>query len=78
MAYFANGSEGMCFDEQCARCKYGDQPCPIATVQTMYNYHACNNTTARCILDILVKDDGTCTMFEMAKEDFAKTPQLKE
>ena len=42
MAYFANGTEGMCFDEQCSRCKYGEDACPIAFVQTMYNYDACN------------------------------------
>lgn len=70
MAYFSNGSEGMCFDDQCSRCKYGQEPCPIALVQMEYNYDACNNTTARKILDTLVKNDGTCTVFEMAKSDF--------
>lgn len=33
MAYFSNGFEGMVFDEQCCRCKYGRMPCPIAWVQ---------------------------------------------
>ena len=33
MAYFSNGSEGQCFDEQCAICKYGESPCPIAAIQ---------------------------------------------
>ena len=33
MAYFSNGSEGMCFEDQCAKCKYGQEPCPIAAVQ---------------------------------------------
>jgi len=70
MAYFANGSEGASFGEQCARCKYGDESCPIAIVQVMYNYEACNNPTARSILDELVKNDGTCTMFETFKKDF--------
>ncbi len=70
MAYFSNGSEGEVFDEQCSRCKYGDKPCPIALVQTLYNYDACNNKVATNILDSLVKDDGTCTMFEMCKQDF--------
>lgn len=78
MAYFSNGSEGACFDEQCAKCKYGQSPCPIALVQFMYNYDAANNKTATEILDSLVKDDGTCTMWEMAKDDFAVDPnQLK-
>ena len=71
MAYFSNGSEGSCFDEQCLECKYGDMPCPIAWVQGYYNSDACNNETARAILDELVKQDGTCMMFKMAEKDFA-------
>ena len=70
MAYFSNGSEGAVFDEQCSMCKYGDRPCPIFWVQIEYNYDACNNETARKILDDLVKDDGTCEMFKQFKEDF--------
>jgi len=70
MAYFSNGSEGAVFDEQCSMCKYGDRPCPIFWVQIEYNYDACNNETARKILNDLVKDDGTCEMFKQFKEDF--------
>ena len=70
MAYFPNGTVGMCFDEQCCRCKYGEEPCPIYLVQSIYNYDACNNEVATKILDELVKNDGTCTVFEMAKEHF--------
>lgn len=75
MAYFSNGSEGMCFDEQCGRCKFGQSPCPIALVQMEYNYdqiRAQNNGdhTARKILNHLVTDDGVCAVFEMAKADF--------
>lgn len=72
MAYFSNGTEGMVFDEQCSLCKYGEKPCPIALVQMEYNYDACNNDVARKILDTLVKDDGTCMMYEEFKSDFAK------
>ena len=74
MAYFSNGTEGMVFDEQCSRCKYGQEPCPIALVQMSYNYDACNNPTARKILDTLVKDDGTCEMFETFKDDLELKP----
>ena len=70
MAYFSNGSEGMCFDEQCMKCRYGTEPCPIAWVQHEYNYKAANNETARAILDDLVKNDGTCEMFKEFKYDF--------
>lgn len=74
MAYFSNGSEGMCFDDQCSRCRYGMMPCPIAWVQTDNNYEACNNEVARKILDHLVKQDGTCAMFEMDKKFFSMMP----
>jgi hypothetical protein len=76
MAYFSNGSEGMVFDDQCAKCKFGQRECPIALVQIMYNYDQLKDEseTATKILDALVKDDGTCTMWEMAKADFAIDP----
>jgi len=69
MAYFSNGSEGMCFEDQCMRCKYGQEPCPIALAQITYNYDACNNETARKILDTLVSNDGTCSMFKTFEKD---------
>lgn len=78
MAYFSNGSEGMCFDTQCQKCKYGDKPCPIAFIQVEFNYEAVNNPTATKILDQLVNNDGTCLMYEAFKHDFAIDPnQLK-
>lgn len=70
MAYFADSTKGVCFDEQCSKCKYGLAACPIFQVQYLYNYDACNNEIARKILDHLVSDDGTCAMFERFKEDF--------
>lgn len=76
MAYFSNGSEGMVFDDQCGKCKFGQSPCPIALAQMTYNYdqHKDQSGTAKAILDILVKQDGTCTMLEMAKADFEIDP----
>jgi hypothetical protein len=74
MAYFSNGSEGMVFDDQCAKCKYGDKPCPIALVQMEYNYAAVNNEVATKILGNLVKDDGTCVMWETFKHDLFSDP----
>jgi formate hydrogenlyase subunit 6/NADH:ubiquinone oxidoreductase subunit I len=70
MAYFANGSEGMVFDEQCSNCKYGEEACPIALVQMGYNYKALGNETATGILDELIGNDGTCAMFNEFREDF--------
>lgn len=69
MAYFSNSSDGSAFDDQCAMCKYGMRACPIALVQLMYNYDACDNETATKILSALVQDDGTCAMLELAAED---------
>lgn len=80
MAYFSNGSEGMVFDDQCAKCKYGKAPCPIALVQMEYNYDQHKDTSgiARKILDTLVSDDGTCAVYEMAKQDFGIDPNQLE
>lgn len=80
MAYFSNGSEGMVFDDQCAKCKFGKSPCPIALVQMEYNYDQLKDEsgTARKILSTLVRDDGTCTVWEMAKQDFAIDPNQLE
>ena len=72
MAYFPNGSAGEVFAEQCGRCRYGDQPCPIWAVQYEHNYAACNNNVARTILDALVKNDGTCAMFKLDEAHFDK------
>lgn len=70
MAYFSNSGDGESFDEQCTKCKYGDKPCPIAFVQMQYNYDACNNPVASQILEALVKNDGTCTMYKTFEKDF--------
>jgi hypothetical protein len=75
MAYFPNGLSGECFANQCARCKYGEAPCPIALVQAVYNYDACNNEVATKILGALVKDNGRCAMFAMDPEGM-KLPGL--
>lgn len=73
MAYFSNGSDGLVFDEQCSRCKFGDKPCPIALAQGIYNYDACNNKVATDILDTLVKNDGTCVMYKQFEDDLKRS-----
>ena len=78
MAYFSNSTEGLVFDHQCSLCKYGEEACPIALVQSVYNYSACNNETARKILDELVSDNGTCAMWKMFKNDFRVDPNAKD
>ena len=73
MAYFPNGTAGECFENQCDECRYGEKPCPIALSQFLFNYDAVNNKVATDILSGLVKDDGTCTMYEEFKKDFQLT-----
>ena len=77
MAYFSNGTEGAVFDYQCSICKYGEEDCPIAFVQQEFNYSACNNATAQGILNMLVKNDGTCEMFKAFKKDFSNEISMK-
>ena len=73
MAYFSNGTEGMAFDDQCAKCKFGDLACPIALVQIHYNYGAVGNEVATQILNHLVKNDGTCMMLKEFEDDLIET-----
>ena len=77
MAYFSNSTEGSVFDYQCSLCKYGEELCPIALVQSMYNYDACNNEIATKILDELVENNGGCAMFKAFKKDFSKEDDMK-
>lgn len=72
MAYFSNGTEGAAFDAQCARCRYGEQPCPIAVVQSAYNYDQVHNDLARRILAALVTDAGECQMFKLDPPTFGR------
>lgn len=78
MAYFSNSTEGSVFDYQCSICKYGDKQCPIAMVQVLYNYDACNNEVASKILNALVAENGTCAMWKEFQKDFRIDPSCKE
>lgn len=78
MAYFSNSSEGDCLLMQCAKCKYGQLACPIFQVQIMYNYDACNNEVARKILDVLIDNNGNCSMWEEFQKDFEIDPNQIE
>jgi len=70
MATYSNGSEGDGFYEQCAKCKYGEKPCPIALLQFNYNYEAMKNEVAKRMLGDMVAQDGTCSMYNEFIEDF--------
>jgi len=78
MAYFSNSTEGDVFVAQCAKCKYGQLPCPVALIQMEFNYDAVNNKIATAIMDILVKEDGTCSVWKMAQKEFEIDPNQLE
>ena len=77
MAYFSNRSEGMMLDEQCSDCRGGDKPCPVYNVQLLYNYDAVNNKVASNILNMLIRNDGTCTVYELFKKELEITEDEK-
>lgn len=71
MGYFANGTEGMMFEERfCSRCVHSDEgpgkeigvdpPCPIWMAHLLYSYELCNETEhpAKVMLDMLIKPSG--------------------
>jgi hypothetical protein len=82
MAYFPNGTSGMCYEEQyCANCVHGDPDgpyCPIWSLHLLYNYDQCGKgKTAKAlktVLETLIPEtkDGLgaeqCSMF-LAKAD---------
>lgn len=69
MAYFANGTEGLEFEEQwCSRCVHSDHsggrevgidpPCPVWIAHQLYAYDLCNEKDhpGKVILDLLIPD----------------------
>ena len=73
MAYFSSGTEGTALTNECVGCPLFDKGCPIACVQLVYNYDACNNPVATKILNDLVEqgDEGEyigCQMKPLIKE----------
>ena len=74
MAYFSNSSEGGCLDEQCSRCKYGEECCPVFLCQIQGNYKQFDEPTVKELLGYLIADDGTCHVFELMKKDIEIKP----
>jgi hypothetical protein len=66
MAYFANGTEGLDYQERyCMRCRNwgidklsensGEEGCPIWDLHLLYSYEECNSTSnAKMMLDTLI------------------------
>ena len=81
MGYFANGTEGLLYQEQyCFRCvHFGPEEgpgCPIWDAHLFYAYQLCNvppeESPGKAILDMLIPREGIenlqCSMFYPAKE----------
>jgi hypothetical protein len=83
MAYFPNGTSGMCYEEEyCCNCVHFGDPdgpgCPIWLLHLLYNYDQCRKgktgSTVKSILGTLIPEtkDGLgaeqCSMF-LAKAD---------
>jgi hypothetical protein len=82
VAYFPNGTAGMCYEEQyCSRCIHsGDDgvSCNVMLIHNLYNYDQCKDTpegkAIEAILDLLIprtKDDlgaEECSMFHEETE----------
>ena len=75
MAYYPNSSAGGNLDAQCAQCKYGEKPCPIALAQMMCNYDACNNKVATEVLNYIVTDETGCQLFVLDPKGLSREPR---
>jgi hypothetical protein len=91
MAYFPNGTAGMCYEEEwCANCvHYGADgvSCNILLIHNLFNYDQCDDTprgkAIEAILDLLIprtKDDlgaEQCTMFRARVDPEAEDAELR-
>lgn len=65
MAYYSNSTEGAVFYAQCAECVHGmseDILCPIAAVQSMFNYDQNRDQNLKACLSMLVDQKKGCLM----------------
>lgn len=78
MGYFANGTEGLLFEEQyCERCvHYVADPesgtCPVWMAHLLYNYEQHSNEAVKVILGLLIPRIPTgneCAMFYERDEE---------
>ena len=82
MAYFPNGTSGMCYEEQyCSRCTHhdgpdGDSGCAVWLLHLLYNYDHLNDDAnpVRVMLNTLIPETDDklgakqCTMFHQKDE----------
>lgn len=76
MGYFANGTEGDCFEAKwCNRCVHEDNEkgCPVMLAHILFSYEECNSkSNAKVMLDMLIPRDGPwnaqCAMFQLRRK----------
>jgi hypothetical protein len=69
MAYFSNSTEGDILQSQCDRCPLGDKPCPVMSVQLLFNYDQIGNAKLKEAMEQLVDKKGMCQLFPLLKEN---------
>lgn len=74
MAYFSNGTEGEILDDQCMKCPFGNQACPVYEVQTFYNYKQMNsgNKDLKDAMEMLINEPGICRMRVLLESNLMK------
>ncbi len=65
MAYYPNGTAGEYLENQCIECIHGqadDVGCPVAFVQTSYNYRQLDDGKEKLkeCMTLLINDSGDC------------------
>ena len=79
MAVISNSDEDFLSLEDCAQCVFGDEFCPVAYLQVMFNYDQLKNEKVKEMLDILLPD-ARCWFMNNKSEHFkvdARQEQLK-
>ena len=81
MAYFPNGSAGDHLDSQCDQCLHQEPEigCPIAFVQTNFNYEQLSDgqEKLREAITMLVDDKGNCRMKPLIEKYLPDPRQTK-
>lgn len=76
MAFFSNSSDGGILDRQCGECIHQDPDagCPVARVQTEFNYDQIDNDKLVRVLEILINKKGVCQLKPLIEKYYRKRP----
>ena len=68
MVYFPNGVAGEVLENQCDKCIFGNDSCPIYCNQLVFNYDQVGNELATKIMNSFVNEKGQCLMYNLIRE----------